>query len=68
MRLLNSTGLVIFCFSCDKKVKFRYLDCENCKEEGIPCIYVCTECGTEVTPIKLKQIKELLKQTIWRIK
>ena len=67
IRLLNNTGLPILCSLCDKEIEFRYLDCEDCKKKGILCIYVCTKCGTEVTPTKLKQNANI-KEKGWRIK
>ena len=38
-----------YCPTCKKKTDVRFLDCEDCKEQGLPCqVIICTECGVEV--------------------
>jgi hypothetical protein len=33
------------CYSCEEKTLWRYLDCDDCREVGKECIWVCTKCG-----------------------
>ena len=34
---------------CGKLI--RYLECEECKGTDKQCIYICSECGTEIMSI-----------------
>jgi len=37
---------------CDHKFT-RYLDCDDCKQKGIPCdVIICIECGMTIEPCK----------------
>lgn len=37
-----------YCTECNKITHWRYLNCDDCKESDITCIYICTECGVEL--------------------
>lgn len=46
----------IYCSNCNKETFFRYLDCDDCKEVDTICIWICTECGEEISDEKLPDI------------